>query len=211
MAKRRQELMESCDPNKVRTYACEDDGTRMIKYFSYVYDFEEGKCMEKIKKKSVECNQPKKAKEEPQPKTSSFEEDEEEPQPKHSLSVVSKAHLEDMDEGEAEGEEEPDSAVELKKLNDHMGVIEGKVTDLSKKYDQSLKSNKGQMAQQNPEQMKKINKFAEMLKTLQSFKKQYKHAQSKNEKKTIHNDVMDFTKKWLDAKNLQIADSVKSN
>ena len=115
--------------------------------------------------------------------------------------------MEDLDEAE----EEPDSATELKKLNDHMGVIEGKVTDLSKKYDMSLKNSKGQFVQQNPEQLKKINKFAEMLKTLQSFKKQYKQASSKSEKKSIHNDVMDFTKKWLDAKNLQIADSVKSN
>ena len=48
----------------------------------------------------------------------------------------------------------------------------------------------------------KIEKFANMLKTLNGYKSQYKEASSNSEKKQIHNKVADFTQKWLDAKNL---------
>jgi len=41
-----------------------------------------------------------------------------------------------------------------------------------------------------------------MLRTLNGFKTQYKVATTAEEKSTVHNKVMDFTKKWLDAKNL---------
>jgi len=41
-----------------------------------------------------------------------------------------------------------------------------------------------------------------MLQTLSSLKKQYKAAGSAEEKSSVHNRVMDFTRKWLDAKNL---------
>ena len=40
----------------------------------------------------------------------------------------------------------------------------------------------------------KINKFAAMLKTLNTYKTQYKSAQSAEEKNSVHNKVMDFTR-----------------
>ena len=48
----------------------------------------------------------------------------------------------------------------------------------------------------------KIQKFAKMLKTLNQYKTQYKKAKSQSEKKKIHEQVVHFTQKWLDAKNL---------
>lgn len=57
----------------------------------------------------------------------------------------------------------------------------------------------------DPQNQQKINKFAEMLKTLNDYKTKYKTASSKEEKKKVHFEVMDFTKKWLDTKNLQLA------
>ena len=41
-----------------------------------------------------------------------------------------------------------------------------------------------------------------MLKTLNSYKSQYKKAKTTEEKTKIHDEVASFTKKWLDAKNL---------
>ena len=52
---RRRHLEESCKPSKVRTYACNENGERTIKYFSYHYDFEEDKCVEKVKKVVSRC------------------------------------------------------------------------------------------------------------------------------------------------------------
>ena len=52
---RRRKLQESCKPSKVRTYACNESGNRTIKYFSYHYDFEEDKCVEKVKKVVNRC------------------------------------------------------------------------------------------------------------------------------------------------------------
>jgi len=54
----------------------------------------------------------------------------------------------------------------------------------------------------------KIKKFAQMLKTLNGYKKQYKKTSDTEEKKTIHKKVADFTHKWLDAKNLQLSDQL---
>lgn len=48
----------------------------------------------------------------------------------------------------------------------------------------------------------KIQKFAKMLKTLNSYKSQYKKAKTPEEREKIHDEVETFTKKWLDAKNL---------
>jgi len=48
-------MMDSCEPGRVRTYQCKEDGTRTIKYFKYVYDFDENKCVEKIHKKTEPC------------------------------------------------------------------------------------------------------------------------------------------------------------
>lgn len=44
-----------------------------------------------------------------------------------------------------------------------------------------------------------------MLKKLNEYKAQYKKTESKDEKKKIHNQVAEFTQKWLDAKNLQLS------
>lgn len=54
--KRKRDLKNSCQPSKVRTYACNDDGYRVIKYFDYVYDFEEDMCVEKVKKRTIKCS-----------------------------------------------------------------------------------------------------------------------------------------------------------
>ena len=39
----------------MRTYACNESGSRTIKYFSYHYDFEEDKCVEKVKRVVNRC------------------------------------------------------------------------------------------------------------------------------------------------------------
>lgn len=44
-----------------------------------------------------------------------------------------------------------------------------------------------------------------MLKKLNEYKAQYKKTENKDEKKKIHNQVAEFTQKWLDAKNLQLS------
>lgn len=36
---RRSKLSDSCKPGKVRKYACNEDGTRLTKHFTYKYDF----------------------------------------------------------------------------------------------------------------------------------------------------------------------------
>jgi hypothetical protein len=51
----KRDLMNSCPPDKVRTYACDSTGMRTIKYFSYQYDFNVKKCLEKERKKRVQC------------------------------------------------------------------------------------------------------------------------------------------------------------
>jgi len=47
-----------------------------------------------------------------------------------------------------------------------------------------------------------------MLKKLNGYKQQYKKANSKEDKGKIHNQVAEFTQKWLDAKNLQLKDNI---
>ena len=59
-----------------------------------------------------------------------------------------------------------------------------------------------------PENQKKINRFAQMLKQLNSYKTKYKTAASNEEKKKVHSEVLDFTKKWLDSKNVQLAANI---
>ena len=54
---RRKQLANSCKPSKVRTYACNESGTRNIKYFNYKYDFDQDKCVEKVKKVTVRCKE----------------------------------------------------------------------------------------------------------------------------------------------------------
>ena len=55
--KRRAKLENSCKPSKVRTYACNDSGKRNIKYFNYKYDFDQEKCVEKMRKVTVKCKE----------------------------------------------------------------------------------------------------------------------------------------------------------
>jgi len=54
--RRKRDLSNSCKPSKVRTYACNEDGYRDIKYFDYKFDFDEDMCVEKMKKRSVKCS-----------------------------------------------------------------------------------------------------------------------------------------------------------
>ena len=41
---------------KVRTYACEEDGFRTVKYFNYEFDFDMSKCVEKVLTKEMPCD-----------------------------------------------------------------------------------------------------------------------------------------------------------
>jgi len=50
-----------------------------------------------------------------------------------------------------------------------------------------------------------------MLKTLNSYKSQYKKAKTPEEREKIHDEVETFTKKWLDAKNLQLSDQIETS
>ena len=54
---RRKHLANSCKPSKVRTYACNESGRRTIKYFNYKYDFDQDRCVEKVKKVAVKCKE----------------------------------------------------------------------------------------------------------------------------------------------------------
>ena len=53
--RKKRDLQNSCQPSKVRTYACNEDGYRIIKYFDYKFDFDEDMCVEKVKKRTVKC------------------------------------------------------------------------------------------------------------------------------------------------------------
>lgn len=48
-----------------------------------------------------------------------------------------------------------------------------------------------------------------MLKTLNTYKSQYKKAKTSQEKEKIHDEVESFTKKWLDAKNLLLQSEIE--
>ena len=48
-----------------------------------------------------------------------------------------------------------------------------------------------------------------MLKTLNSYKTQYKKAKTQSERDKIHSDVESFTKKWLDTKNLLLQSEIE--
>ena len=48
-----------------------------------------------------------------------------------------------------------------------------------------------------------------MLKTLNSYKSQYKKAKTSEEREKIHDQVESFTKKWLDAKNLLLKSEIE--
>lgn len=76
---------------------------------------------------------------------------------------------------------------EVKKLSKHIGLIEGEVSEITKRYEE-LKATKDEPAEDESIQVKsddqmKIEKFAKMLKTLNSFKSQYKSAKKPDDKK----------------------------
>lgn len=52
---RRHQLEQQCKPNRVRTYACDEDGFRVVKYYSYRYDFDQDQCVERVTRRSVRC------------------------------------------------------------------------------------------------------------------------------------------------------------
>lgn len=53
---RRRSLESQCKPKRVRKYACDEDGLRMVKTYYYKYDFEQDQCVEKIKKRQLRCS-----------------------------------------------------------------------------------------------------------------------------------------------------------
>lgn len=40
----------------MRTYACNEDGIRIVKYFNYEYDFNQGQCVESVKDNQERCD-----------------------------------------------------------------------------------------------------------------------------------------------------------
>lgn len=110
---------------------------------------------------------------------------------------------------------------DINQLNTHINKIDSKVhklqTEVNHLKDEQKESQKNmQFLQQHessesvvdasdPKNQDKINRFAQMLKTLNEYKTKYKTASSAEEKKKVHYEVMDFTKKWLDTKNVQLA------
>lgn len=52
---RRERLQESCPHSKVRSYACNADGLRLVKVFRYIYDFDYNKCVPKVQRKTQSC------------------------------------------------------------------------------------------------------------------------------------------------------------
>jgi uncharacterized membrane protein YfhO len=104
---------------------------------------------------------------------------------------------------------------EVRKLSKHIGLIEGEVSEITKRYNE-LKESKDEPTEEESVQVKtddqqKIEKFASMLKTLNQFKSEYKTANKASDKKSIHKKISDFTQKWLDAKNLQLSDQIQTN
>ena len=111
---------------------------------------------------------------------------------------------------------------QIKKLSQHIGQIEGKVQEITKKYEELKKKDKMQppkpSSQPHPSQMmsegkpsknqSKIDNFAKMLKTLNGYKQAYEKAATEDEKTAVHDKVAEFTAKWLDTKNLQLSASI---
>lgn len=48
-------LQATCSEDKVRSYQCDDDGYKVVKYITYKYDLEAGQCIEKVKKVTKRC------------------------------------------------------------------------------------------------------------------------------------------------------------
>lgn len=288
---RRSKLQDSCKPGKVRTYACNEDGYRLTKHFTYKYDFESEQCVEKVQQKKDKCKNKvveeveddedevlsyKKYKEMKKKKLidENNEDNEEEVKPKKVKidkkklkNVKAQKASEEKDEEkteakveaetektEATAEEQPvqaavqtkqlkvqsdasadkedlvernsadsigdsfekqdpvakkpsskksskksavkkaskstsdDVSTEVKKLSKHIGLIEGEVSEITKRYEELKQSKEEEQAPISIVQVKssdqqKIEKFATMLKTLNSYKSQYKVAKNSGDKK----------------------------
>lgn len=48
-------LQATCKEDKSRTYQCDDEGYRVVKYMTYRYDMEAQQCIEKVKKVTKRC------------------------------------------------------------------------------------------------------------------------------------------------------------
>ena len=217
--RRRHELKNSCKPSKVRTYACGEDGFRVIKYFDYKYDFDEDKCLEKVKRRTVKCShyehedaeveKPKKRKHKRSSKSDDDEksevDDEELPkvdkspkgrkqadqftQKKNTSAENLAQHQEPLDEDDdatqakIDQEDQPQEIVQtnsqakekdqsnvIQKLSKHIGQIEGKVSEITQKYEELKKKTKTPAKQaivQGKGAIKskdKVEKYAQMLK-----------------------------------------------
>ena len=190
--RRRHELKNSCKPSKVRTYACGEDGFRVIKYFDYKYDFDEDKCVEKVKRRTVKCShyehddaEVEKPKKKRKPRKSSKSDDdretdvEDEELPKVDKSLKGRKHADlfsqkknasaenlaqhqetvedddDATQAKIDQEDQPQEIVQtssqardkeqsnvIQKLTKHIGQIEGKVTEITQKYEELKKKSK---------------------------------------------------------------------
>jgi hypothetical protein len=44
--------VHKCKAPKTRNYQCDEDGYKVVKFFSYQYDFDSDSCMEHVKKET---------------------------------------------------------------------------------------------------------------------------------------------------------------
>jgi hypothetical protein len=49
--------VHKCKAPKTRNYQCDEDGYKVIKLFSYLYDIESDSCVEHVKKETKKCNE----------------------------------------------------------------------------------------------------------------------------------------------------------
>lgn len=52
---RREKLQESCPHTKVRSYACNADGLRLVKIYRFQYDFGQNHCVPRVERKTLSC------------------------------------------------------------------------------------------------------------------------------------------------------------
>jgi hypothetical protein len=122
----RRELMNSCPPSKVRTYACDSEGMRTIKYLSYEYDFDVKKCVEKERRKRTRCRgeQLGQVAESVRGDYSSLKKDRHGKLDASDLGDVLGQKAEEF----SQIDDKSNTDSEIKKLSQHIGLIEGKVS-----------------------------------------------------------------------------------
>lgn len=49
--------VHKCKAPKTRNYQCDDDGYKVVKFFTYQYDFESDSCIEHVKKETKPCGE----------------------------------------------------------------------------------------------------------------------------------------------------------